>query len=126
MATPAISHCPESGEGRQLVEKYEMGFAPAVRRAETPQRDGATHRMAKDASPVVFASRRVVRVPDFLDAKNRPQAIDMPVAVRTVPYVTCDPGMDSTGAKRTSDIYVISTSNRQHAEPAHLNPSFSR
>jgi hypothetical protein len=103
-----------------------MTFAPTIRCAEPPERDRAPHRMAKDANPLVLASHRVMRVPNLVDPKNRPQVINVPMAAKAVIHVTCNSGANTPGTKRTSDVYVKSVSNWQNTEPAYPNLGLAR
>lgn len=126
IANGGVNLRPKSAERWRLLEKCQMSFATTVRRAKPPERDRAPHRMAKDANPLVFASHRVMRVPNLVDPKNRPQVIHVPMTAETMVHVTCNSGANPSGTKRTSDVYVKSISNRQHTEPAYRNLGLAR
>ena len=82
--------------------------------------------MAQDARPLVLASRRVVRVPDLADPEDRPKVIDVPMTVRAAAHVTRNPGANTAGTKRASDINVKSAPDWQDTEPAYRNLGLAR
>jgi hypothetical protein len=126
IANHGVNVCAKRAERRELLEKYQMSFAPTVGRAEPPERYRAPHERAKDAHPRVFALHRVMRVPNLADPKNRPQVINMPMTVKAMIHVTRNSSANTSWTKRTSDIHVKSLSNWQNTEPPYPDLSLGR
>ena len=74
----------------------------------------------------MFASQRVMRVPNLAEPKNRPQVINVPMTTETMIRVTRNSGANTSGTKRASDVYVKSVPNWQNTEPAYRNLSLAR
>jgi hypothetical protein len=126
IANHAVNVCTKRAERRELLEKYQMSFAPTVGRAEPPERYRASHERAQDANPRVFALHRVMRVPNLADPKNRPQVINVPMTVNAMNHVTRNSSANTSWTKRASDVHVKPVSNWQNTEPTYPNLSLAR
>jgi len=74
-----------------------------------------------EARPLVFATNRIVRIPDAVEPRMGPQVIDVPVRPRRNLPVVRDAAADASRPQGTADINVETSSQLEYAESPNLD-----
>lgn len=99
-----------------------MRFAPAIRGAESCERNGRTLLGADEASPAMLATDPAVRVSEAVELHLRAQVIDVPVRPERYLCVVRDAGAHSSRSPGAAHIYVEAASKLDGTEFPDLNP----
>jgi hypothetical protein len=97
-------------------EEEKVRLAPAIRRAESHDGNRGSPQPADDASPLMLATNRAVRIPDPVEAGVGSEVVNVPVRSRRQLPMARDASPDASRPQGAADINVETASKPQRPE----------